>query len=300
MSSEMKEKIVIIAAPVGPQADPEIMPYLPITQEEIAEESFKCYQSGASMVHVHARDVETRGVSFDISVLAEIIKRIRGKCNVLIQSTGAMGGGRDPKTGKWMRPTEEQRLPLLDLTPEPDAISTPMGTMDYVYPGGYATSFNRPDFLKKMIPGIIKKKWAWETEIWDVSFLHNTYRLAEEGVFDKNMPMWLHYCLGDNNGVQPSNPRHLLYLSEEGKRLFPHAIWQVTARAKNYWQMLATGIVLGCDIARVGFEDHFRLPNGEIARNTVQMVEAAVRIVRALGKEVATVEEAKKILSIRK
>jgi 3-keto-5-aminohexanoate cleavage enzyme len=299
MFNKLKEKIVVIAAPVGPQLDPEIMPYLPITPEEITEETYRCYQAGASVVHAHARDVETRGVSFEVSVLSDIFTRIRAKCPIIIQSTGAMGGGKD-KTGKWVRPTEEQRLPLLDITPEPDAISTPMGTMDMVYPGGYATAFNTPPFLKKMIPGIIKKKWAWETEIWDVHFLHNTMRLANEGVFDKNMKMWFNYCLGDNNGSQPSNPRQLLYISDEGKRLFPNSVWQVTSRAQNYWQMAVTGVLLGCDIIRIGFEDFYRLPNGQRAKNTAEMVETAVKIITDLGLKVATVEEAKEILGVSK
>ena len=64
--------------------------------------------------------------------------------------------------------------------------------------------------------------------------------------------------------------------------------------------MIALSIILGCDIVRVGLEDHFYLPSGEIAKTTVQLVETAVRFIRDLGAEIATPREARDILSLPK
>lgn len=300
MSASRKEKVLIVVAPNGAQASPEILPYIPVTPEEIAEEAFACKQAGAAMVHIHARDTKTRLVSNDIEAHNEAVKRVKERCgDMLIQITGAMGGVRDPVTNKWVRPSEDEKLLLLEVNPKPDAIPLVMGTMDYVYPDGHGvTVFSTPAFLKKMITGTIKKKIKLEMEIWDTSFLYNALRLAEEGVFDKNMPTWLHFCMGDGNGVQAATPRQLFHVSEEGKRLFPKAKWQVTARSRNYWQMIALAILLGCDVVRVGLEDHFYLPNGEMAKNSVQMVETAARMIKDFGREIATVNEAKEILSL--
>jgi 3-keto-5-aminohexanoate cleavage enzyme len=301
MAISQKKKILIIAAPNGAQSAPEILPYLPITPEEVAEEALKCKQAGAALVHIHARDPKSRLVSADIEEHAKAVKRIKEKCgDMLIQITGAMGGHIDPATKKWGRPTEEEKLLLMDVTPKPDAMPLVMGSMDMVNREGWATVFSTPDFLKKVITGTIKRKIKLEMEIWDTSFLQNAIRLAEEGVFDRNMPIWLHFCLGDGNGVQASSPQQLFHLVNEGKRLFPQAKWQVTARAKNYWQMIALSLILGCDIVRVGLEDHFHLPSGEMAKSTVQLVETAVRFIKDLGGDVATPREAREILSLPK
>jgi 3-keto-5-aminohexanoate cleavage enzyme len=298
MSTRQKQKLIIIVAPTGAQMSPEVSQYVPITPEEISETAFRCYQAGASIVHIHARDEKTKLVSSDVRVFSEIVKQIRKKCDMIIQVTGAMGGWCDPVTNKWVRASDEQTMSLLKVDPEPDMMPVRMGTMDSIYPDGYATAFSTPDYIRKIIPAIIEKKWGLEMEIWDVSWLHNALRIAEEGVFDKDMPFLLNYCMGNSVGWQPATPRQLLYISEEGKRLFPQAKWEVVVRDENFFQILTLAISLGCHIVRVGLEDDFYLPNGEIAKHNVQLVESAVRIAKDLGRDIATVDEAKEILSL--
>ena len=55
---------------------------------------------------------------------------------------------------------------------------------------------------------------------------------------------------------------------------------------------------LGFDVIRVGFEDNIYLPNGEIAKKNVQLVESVVKIAKDLGRDIATVDEAREILSL--
>ena len=52
------EKLIITAALTGAEVTREHQPNLPITPEEIAEEAYKCWQAGASIVHVHARNAD--------------------------------------------------------------------------------------------------------------------------------------------------------------------------------------------------------------------------------------------------
>jgi 3-keto-5-aminohexanoate cleavage enzyme len=222
MSKKTNEKVVVIAALTGEQPVYKGGPNVPVSPEAIAEEAYNCYQAGASMIHVHARDAKTKLLTHDLTVFNDIFRRIKKKCDVTTEITGAIGGKIDPVTKKKVHFTEEQRLALLDVKPRPDAFPTPMGTMDLIGPDGRSnTFFNSSDFLKKVIPAIIARKIAWEMEIWDTSFLYNAYRLAMDGVFDKEMPVWLSYCMGESNGVQDGNAKQLLHISEEGKKLFP-------------------------------------------------------------------------------
>jgi 3-keto-5-aminohexanoate cleavage enzyme len=297
MTTQKKEKIIILVAPVGSQMSPEILPYLPITPEEIAEQALMCYQAGASVVHVHARDEKTKKVTTDIKVFNEIVKRIREKCDMLIQVTGAMGSWLDPVTHQWVRPSDEQRMTLLDIDPKPDMMPTAMATRDF---GVSAIFLNTPDYLRKVIPRIIERKLGWEMEISDTRTLYKALLLAEEGVFDKDMPVLLNYVMGTPRGNQPALPRQLLHVSDEGKRLFPQSRWEVTICDNNHWPIIILAISLGCHVIRVGLEDHFYLPNGEMVKHNLPLVETAIRIAKDLGREIATVEEAKEILSLPK
>jgi 3-keto-5-aminohexanoate cleavage enzyme len=51
---------------------------------------------------------------------------------------------------------------------------------------------------------------------------------------------------------------------------------------------------------RVGLEDNVRVPTGEIAKGSYELVEWAVRVAEILGREVATPDEARAIMGLRK
>ena len=298
MSTQQKEKLIILVAPTGEQPYREEGPHVPITPKEIAEEAFRCYQAGASIVHVHARDEKTKLPTSDLRVFKEIFTRIREKCDMLIQATGAMSTMPDPGSNKWTPPSDEQRMALLGIDPKPDMTCVPTGSSNYFGPGGkFTTIINTDDFLKKYFKAV-KGKFKNEIEIWDASYLYNALRLAEEGVFDKDMPVWFNYCMGEGDGYQPATPRQLLYISEEGKRLFPKAKWELTARGKSIFPLHAVAMSLGCNITRVGFEDHVYLTSGEMAKSNVEIVEGAAKIAKAIGRDIATVAETKEIMGL--
>jgi 3-keto-5-aminohexanoate cleavage enzyme len=301
MFSRTKEKLIILVAPTGETLSHEGGPDVPSTPEEIAEEAYNCYNAGASIVHVHARDKKTRQHTSDVAVFKEILERIKEKCNILIQLTGAMGALQDPVTKQWVPPADEARMALLNLNPRPDMTCAPTGSSNYYGPSGkYATMVNTPDFLRKYFKAVSERKFKNEMEIWDASYLYNALRLADEGVFDKNMPVWLNFCMGLGDGYQPATPRQLLYIAEEGKKLFPKAVWELTARGSDPFPLHAIAISLGCNITRVGLEDHVYLANGEIARSNVQIVESIVRIAKEVGRDIASVEETREIMSMAK
>src|SRR4030042_3681882 len=114
------QKLVVTAAVAGSQTTKKQPPFLPLPPEEIAEEAYRCFQAGASMVHVHPRN--PRKEVSDVEVLGETVRLIREKCNIIIQ---AGTGGRN-RFGKHRE--EEDRLALLEINPQPDMISVNTGT----------------------------------------------------------------------------------------------------------------------------------------------------------------------------
>ena len=91
----------------------------------------------------------------------------------------------------------------------------------------------------------------------------------------------------------PASIKNLLFLSES---IPAGSTWTVAGIGKGEIPMATAAIVMGGHV-RVGLEDNLYLPNGVPATNP-QLVEKVVRIAREIGREIATPEETRAILSL--
>jgi 3-keto-5-aminohexanoate cleavage enzyme len=294
------KKFVIVAALTGGTQKDRDGATVPTTPSEIAEAAYRCHEAGAAVVHIHARD-EKKQATGDIKVFEEIIRRIRAKCDVLIQITNGIGSRKDPVTGALIRPTEEDRLALFRIEPRPDLYSVAGGSWDFYHPGvpDYNEfSFSNPtSFLRRWIPKVMQTGGALEFEIVEASHIQKIRRLADEGIFDpEGGRFWLDLSFGF--GGQPATGKALTYVYDEAKRYFPNAPLQVLATGKDQIPMATIGMLMGCDLARVGFEDSLYLPNGAIARHNHDQVEAMASLARQFGREPATVADARRVFGI--
>ena len=73
--------------------------------------------------------------------------------------------------------------------------------------------------------------------------------------------------------------------------------WSIFGVAATQFPMVAMGVLLGGHV-RVGFEDNLYLKRGQLAKNNAELVKHTAGIIRSLNKDVASVEEARKILSL--
>jgi 3-keto-5-aminohexanoate cleavage enzyme len=295
-----RNKLVILAAVTGGSQQDREGAKVPCTPVEIADEALRCYQAGASVVHIHARD-ENKQPTGDLSIFKEIINRIRDKCDILIQTTNGIGSKRDPVTGKIIRPTEEERLGVITIEPRQDLYSIAGGSWDFYHPGvpgkNEFSFANSTEFLRKYIPAVMATGGALEFEITEASALIKLRRLADEGVFDAQKDrFWFDYCLGF--GGLPATPRALVYAVDEGQRLFPNAKWQICATHTDQFPMSAVAMAMDCDIVRVGFEDNIHLPDGSVAKHNGELVEAIANIGWTFGREPASVAEARQVFGI--
>ncbi|MEX0802357.1 MAG: 3-keto-5-aminohexanoate cleavage protein [Candidatus Binatia bacterium] len=295
-----KRKLVIIAAVNGGAQQDREGAYVPITPVEIAAEALKCFEAGASVLHIHARDANKQATG-DVKIFSEIIRRTRDKCEILIQTTNGIGMRRDPTTGRFIFPMDDERLGLLTIEPKQDLFSLAGGSWDFYHPeGGHPgpSSFvTTEELLRKNIPAVLETGAAIELEIVDIGFLQKLRRLAEDGVFDPNSKrVWLQLSFGA--GGMPPTPRMLINARDEAQRLFPALKWEVLGVGREQFQMNSMGVLMDCDIVRVGFEDNIYLPNGKPAQHNHQLVEAMARIGREFGREPATVGEARTVLGL--
>lgn len=297
----MKKKLVILAAVNGGAQRDRDGARVPITPAEIAEAAHDCYKAGASVVHIHARAPDGSPTS-DIGVFSDIIRRIHDKCDILIQTTNGFGVRRDPKTGEFVWPGDDERLALHHVEPKQDLFSIAAGSWDFYHPeGGYpgtVSYVNSERLLQENIRAVLARGASLEFEITEVSQIHKLHRYAEEGVFDRNTRnLWLDYCLGF--GAMVPTVRTLALAMEDGQRLFPHWKTEVLATGRDQFPMNTVGVLVGCDIVRVGFEDNIYLPNGQPAQHNHQLIEAMVKIAQTFGRDPATVTEAREVFAVR-
>ena len=296
-------KVIITAAVNGNRMDTDGT-FIPVAPEEIGRDARECRDAGAAVVHFHARDVKTRRSTADVRVFGETISSIRSHCDALIETTTGIGPkidqatGKpvlDPVTGSIIRPTDDERLALVDLDPPQDLGSVSSGSMNmhnpvYENPSVFA---NSPYYIRESVVRMSRKTaLAFQFEIFDIGFLMNVQRLISGGILDRGLGrFWLNYVLGFG-GLEPS-ARHLAIIHSEGQRLFPDVVWGTLAPGPEHFNVSAVGSALGADVLRTGFEDTVYLPNGDLAGRNARLIEALVKIVRATGRDIASPEEAR-------
>jgi uncharacterized protein (DUF849 family) len=101
-------KLIIQLAPTGMVPCKSDTPYIPLTPEEIAEDTRRAYELGASVVHVHARD-EAGAPTYKKEVYRDIFSAIKKKCpDIVICASTSGRSDRDL----------EHRAEVLELRPD--------------------------------------------------------------------------------------------------------------------------------------------------------------------------------------
>ena len=72
----------------------------------------------------------------------------------------------------------------------------------------------------------------------------------------------------------------------------------MTAIGRHQTRMLTLALLLGATCVRVGFEDNVFLRKGRLAESNAELVEQIAAIARSVGREPATVEQARELLSL--
>jgi 3-keto-5-aminohexanoate cleavage enzyme len=301
-------KIIITAAVNGNRLDtPGVQ--IPVSPEEIAEDARRCHDAGAAVVHFHARDIATRRSTADTGVFAAAISGIRARCPVLIETTTGVGPRIDPQTGKpmvdpvtgqMMRPSDDERLALIDLDPPQDLGSVAAGSMNMynpVYPNPSVFA-NTPYYITESVKRMARKRrMGFQFEVFDLGFLDNVARLIDTGVLERDRrQFWLNYVFGFG-GLAPT-ARNLCIVSGEGQLRFPGVPWGAVAPAREHFMIATVAAAIGAGAARTGFEDTIHLPNGDVAPTNADLVAALVRVVRGVGREVASPDEARRMLNL--
>lgn len=303
------DKLIITAAITGNITLPVQTPYLPLTPQQIIDDAVRAANAGAASVHIHARDPKTAKPTTDPEIYREIASGIKARSNVIVCIT----------TGGTATMTPQERAQVVPNL-KPELATFNMGSInfsihpiaerykdeDYKYPWEKEFALSSKDFIFRNTFGDIEKLMDImkendtkpEFELYDVGHIYNLQFLIRRNVIQT--PVWLQFVTGILGGIG-ANVYEVVHMKQTADRLIGenNYIWSVIGAGYPAEFNLATlSIIMGGHV-RVGMEDNIFIEKGVLAKSNAELVEKIVRIAKELGREIATPDEARKILGLK-
>ncbi len=276
---------VITCALTGVLANRKHCPAIPYTPEEIGREAKRAYDAGAAVVHIHAR-TDDGAPTFSPEVFARIKHEVRSRSPVILNYS----------TGTMLDDVSDQCAYIKESRPEIAALN--MGTMNYAKYSKRRQQFvfdmvfpNTYEKIQRLLRAMNEAGVKPELECFDTGHTHGVHPLLDMGVLKP--PLQFSFIVNVLGGIPP----RIESLQLQTSIMPPGSEWEVIGISDCQWRMLAAALVLGGNV-RCGLEDHFYLPNGELARSNGDLVEVAARMTRDVGRKVASVDEARRVLSL--
>ena len=292
----MNTEVVLTCALTGAGDTVGKSKYVPVTPEEIAEAAIEAAKAGASVVHVHVRDVDTGKGGRDPAHFREVVERIReSETDVVLNLTVGMGAqlyllDEDPrKTGKDtdLVPAEERFQHIEELKPE--ICTLDCGSMNF---GEDQVVINRLMDLRYMAKRSQELGVKPELEVFDLGQMQHALTLLREGLIDD--PPLFQFVLGVSSGA-PATAEALMAL----RNMLPSgANWAAFGISRAEMPMVAQAMLLGGN-CRVGLEDNLYLSRGVLTTNG-QLVVKAKHIIESLDGRVLPPGETREKLGLKK
>jgi uncharacterized protein (DUF849 family) len=298
-------KVIITCAVTGAIHTPTMSPYLPVSAEEIAAGALGAAEAGAAIVHLHARDPKDGRPTQDPKFFKPFLERIKAASNVVVNLT--TGGA----------PTmlvEERLRPALELKPEVASLN--MGSMNfglYEMLGRYKEfkhDWEKP-YLEGSWNGIFRNTFKdiahilescggngtrFEIECYDISHLYTAAHFLDRKLVKP--PLFIQSVFGIRGGIGP-HPEDVLHMRRTADRLFGDAYrWSVLGAGRNQIPVATLSAAMGGNV-RVGLEDSLWDGPGNLAKTNAAQVRRIRTVIEALSLEVATPDDARRILELK-
>ncbi|HBG24585.1 MAG TPA: 3-keto-5-aminohexanoate cleavage protein [Rikenellaceae bacterium] len=271
------EKLIITAAICGAEVLKEHNPAVPYTVEECVREAKSAYDAGASIIHLHVR-YDDGTPTQDKNRFKEVMDAIYKVCpDVIIQ----------PSTGGAVGMSNDERLQPTELNPELATLDC--GTLNF---GGDDVFMNTENTIKYFAQKMNERGIKPELEVFDKSMIDMALRLHKKGFINK--PMHFDFVMGVNGGIT-GELRDFIFLRGS---IPDDATYTVAGIGRFEFTLAAAAIIDGGHV-RVGFEDNVFISKGVLAKSNGELVEKVVRIAKEFGREIASTNEARKILGIK-
>jgi uncharacterized protein (DUF849 family) len=299
-------KVIISCAVTGAIHTPTMSPYLPVTPEEIANDSIDAAKAGAAILHLHARDPQTGAPTPSAEVFMQFLPRIKNATDAVINIT----------TGGGLGMTLEERLQGA-VRAQPELASLNMGSVNFgIFRAAekftdFKYAWERP-YLERTKDFILSNTFAqiervvkslgdgfgtrFEFECYDVGHLYNLAYFSEQGLVKP--PFFVQCVFGILGGIG-ADLQNLMHMKTIADKLFGEDYYlSVLAAGRHQMGFVTQSALLGGSV-RVGLEDSLYAGRGQLAKSNAEQVTKIRRIVEELSLEIATPDEARQMLRLK-
>jgi uncharacterized protein (DUF849 family) len=283
------DKCIITCALAGAATRKEQNPNVPYTRDEFVAEAVKCFEAGASIVHIHARDPEHGAPTPDLDILGGIVEGIRAECPIIINLSTAIS----PFASK------EDRIAVIE-TFKPEMASLNTNSMNFavgdwkehkvLFEIVFENTFQQLEWYGNVMKDSGTKP---ELEVYDMGGLYNVLFMKESGLFVE--PLHFQFVFGVLGGMPFSTRNYGLFLeSIPDDATFSSCGVGPASFASAYHAAVNGGHI------RVGLEDNIWISKGKLAEGSWEQAKKAVEIAKLADREIATVEDTREILGLKK
>ena len=284
---------------------PSMSPHLPVTAKEIADAALGAAKAGASIVHLHARNPVDGSPSQDPELFTPFLKEIKEKSNVVINLT--TGGAPTMTIADRLRPAHHFK---------PEVASLNMGSMNFglydmlkrfkTFKHDWEVPYlaNSDDRVFKntfkdiahILQSCSDNETRFEIECYDIGHLYTAAHFIDRGLI--KAPFLIQSVFGILGGIGP-HPDDVMHMRRTADRLFGNAyVWSVLGAGRNQIPIATQSLAMGGNV-RVGLEDSLWDGPGKLAESNADQVTRIRKIIEGLSLEVATPDEARKILQLK-
>ncbi|NYZ17118.1 3-keto-5-aminohexanoate cleavage protein [Azospirillum sp. RWY-5-1] len=273
----MSTPLIITVAITGALPRKADNPAVPITPSEQIESTHEAFEAGASLVHIHTRNAD-ESPSADPDLFAQVQEGVRRHCPGMIIQFSTGGRGR----------SQNERASSLVLKPDMASLAT--GSVNFpkqIYE-------NPPDLVEGMAKTMLDNNIKPEIEVFDLAMLYNAKTLSDRGLI--RAPLHVQFVLGIPNAL-PARRSVLEFLVSELKAIMPDATWTAAGIGRHQLTVNQWTLELGGH-CRTGLEDNVKFDQERLARSNAELVARVAELGRQHGRQPATAEEARRILSL--
>jgi uncharacterized protein (DUF849 family) len=310
---ENQQPLIITAAPYAPGWLPSDFPEdIPVTMEAQIQKAVDCYNAGATVLHLHVRELDGKG-SKRLSKFNELIAGVRKAVpEMVIQVGGSISFAPESEgaAAKWL--SDDTRHMLAELDPKPDQVTVTVNTsqMNVTEHAELAdfkgTSREIPAIFNAYKEMTVPSQPGWVEEhirrlsaagiqsafqCYNSNSFESVERLMRRGVYTGPLVMNWVAISGGMDAPNIYNLANMLRAVPDG------AVLTVESSVRNVLPINMMGIAMGLHV-RCGTEDVLWNQSRTAKASTVSQIEQLVRISREFGREIATARQAREISGI--
>lgn len=259
------DPLIITATPNICWLDPDV-PY-PLTTGDLVEEAVLCLEAGSTILHTHAE-----------GKWAETLRAVRARCDIVVQC------------GMSSLPIEERREVF---TERADMISVILNHHDEAFARSDCLVLHPREELAEYARLCREHCVVPELEVWHHGSIWNLRWLMERGFVHEPYVTTLFFGWPGGTWSPPTVEEYLY----RRRGLPGGCVCTVSVMGEGQREIVAAAVAHG-DHVRVGTEDYARDRAGRVAA-THELVREAAEVAHALGRPLATVEQARQAVGLR-